>query len=178
MPVVDSPDQSGLACNPLNAVNALAVNGRIALVDRGTCTFASKAKNVQNAGAIGIIIANNVVSSAPDLGGSDPTVTIPASSVSQAGGAILKTALRKRSRTASGVIASLGVNAGQFAGADLLGRALLYTPNPFLGGSSVSHFDTIAFPNLLMEPAINGDLLHSVVPPADLTFPLLQDIGW
>lgn len=52
------------------------------------------------------------------------------------------------------------------------------TPNPFEGGSSVSHWDAIAFPNLLMEPSINLDLLHSVVPPADLTFPLFQDIGW
>ncbi len=178
MPVVDSPNQIGLACGVLSAVNALAVNGHVALVDRGTCTFATKAKNVQNAGAIGVIIANNAVGSAPALGGADPTVLIPAISVSQSDGATLKSALQKRSRTASGVIASLGVNGSQYAGADLLGRALLYTPNPFQGGSSVSHWDTIAFPNLLMEPAINGDLLHSLVPPADLTFPLLQDIGW
>jgi len=60
----------------------------------------------------------------------------------------------------------------------LLGRALLFTPNPFQGGSSVSHFDTLATPNQLMEPAINGDLLHTVLPPYDLTFRLLQDIGW
>jgi hypothetical protein len=42
----------------------------------------------------------------------------------------------------------------------------------------VSHFDTIAFPNLLMEPAINGDLQHAVTLPWDLTFELLKDIGW
>ncbi len=76
------------------------------------------------------------------------------------------------------MIADLGVNGAQYAGADVFGRALLYTPNPYQPGSSVSHDDTIAFRNLLMEPAINGDLLHQVVPPADLTFPLLQDIGW
>jgi hypothetical protein len=29
-----------------------------------------------------------------------------------------------------------------------------------------------------MEPAINGDLTHSVIPPQDLTFRLLQDLGW
>ena len=90
----------------------------------------------------------------------------------------LRTALAFRSRTASGVVANIGLNLAQFAGADAAGRMLLFTPNPFQGGSSVSHWDTIAFPNQLMEPAINADLLHSVVPPADLTFPLLQDIGW
>jgi PA domain len=178
MPVVDSPNQIGLACNPLSAVNALAVNGRVALVDRGTCLFTVKAKNVQNAGAIGVIIADNVAGSPTGIGGTDATVTIPAVIVSQADGAALKTALARRSRTASGVIASLGINANQFAGADPFGRALLYTPNPFDEGSSVAHFDPIAFPNLLMEPNINGDEENSVVPPADLTFPLLQDIGW
>ncbi len=29
-----------------------------------------------------------------------------------------------------------------------------------------------------MEPAINGDLTHSVMPPQDLTLPLLRDVGW
>lgn len=178
MPVVDSPNQIGLACTTLSAANALAVKGRVALVDRGTCAFTVKAKNVQDAGAVGVIIANNVAGTAPGLGGADPAVVIPAISVSQADGLTLKSVLQKRSRTASGVVASLGVNGSQYAGADLLGRALLYTPNPFQGGSSVSHWDTIAFPNQLMEPAINGDLLHSVLPPADLTFRLLQDIGW
>ena len=38
--------------------------------------------------------------------------------------------------------------------------------------------DLQPFRNLLMEPNINGDLTHSVVPPQDLTFTLLQDIGW
>ena len=65
-----------------------------------------------------------------------------------------------------------------YAGADPLGRALMYTPNPFAGGSSVSHWDTSARPNLLMEPSINRDLTHSVMPPEDLTFALLRDLGW
>ena len=41
-------------------------------------------------------------------------------------------------------------------------------------GSTISHWDTIAFPNQLMEPNINGDVGHDV----DLTLPLFQDIGW
>ena len=57
-------------------------------------------------------------------------------------------------------------------------RVKLFTPNPFQGGSSVSHWDTTAFRHQLMEPAINGDLTQSVVPPIDLTVPLFLDIGW
>ncbi|HWM91225.1 MAG TPA: S8 family serine peptidase [Thermoanaerobaculia bacterium] len=45
-------------CSPLT--NAAAVLGNIALVDRGTCGFQIKANNAQAAGAIGVIIANNI----------------------------------------------------------------------------------------------------------------------
>jgi hypothetical protein len=180
MPVVDQTNGTGLACTPLSAINALAVNGKIALVDRGgTCTFSQKAKTVQNAGAVGVIIVDNVAGSPPPgLGGTDPTVTIPAVRITLDDGTTFKNAMKTRSRTHSGVLVELDLNPAVFAGADPAGRALVYTPNPFQAGSSVSHWDTGAFPNLLMEPAINGDLTHSVTSPQDLTFPLLRDIGW
>jgi hypothetical protein len=179
MPVVDSPGSVGLACNPLNAANAAAVNGKIALVDRGTCTFNIKVKNAQDAGAIGVLVADNVAGGPPaGLGGTDATVTIPSVRITLADGTTLKTALRTRSRTHSGVFGSLAVDLSTLAGADGLGRPMVFTPNPFQSGSSVSHWDTSASPNQLMEPAINGDLLHTVVPPHDLTFTLLQDVGW
>ena len=41
------------ACNDLSAADAAAVDGKIALVDRGTCTFTSKVANAQAAGAVG-----------------------------------------------------------------------------------------------------------------------------
>ncbi|HEX7174663.1 MAG TPA: S8 family serine peptidase [Pyrinomonadaceae bacterium] len=58
-------------CSPLT--NAAAVVGKIVLVDRGRCAFEQKAKNAQDAGAIGTMIANNVagVSNLSD----DPTIT-------------------------------------------------------------------------------------------------------
>jgi hypothetical protein len=179
MPVVDQPDGTGLACNPFNAANTLAVNGKIALIDRGVCSFNIKAENAQAAGAIGVIIVDNVAGSPPPgLGGTDPTVTIPSIRITLSDGAIFKSALRFRSRNRSGVMVKMELDMNTFAGADASGRALLFTPNPFQSGSSVSHWDTIATPNLLMEPAINGDLTHSVNLPQDLTFALLKDIGW
>ena len=36
-----------------------SLTGQIALVTRGTCTFVVKVKNCQNAGAIGVIVADN-----------------------------------------------------------------------------------------------------------------------
>ena len=80
MPIIDQANGTGLACTPLSALNALAVRNNIGLVDRGTCTFSTKVKNLQNAGAIAVLVADNVAGSPPPgLGGTDPTITIPAS---------------------------------------------------------------------------------------------------
>ena len=104
MPVVDQTNGTGLACTPLNALNAMAVNGKIALIDRGVCTFAEKVKNAQNAGAVGVIIADNVAGSPPaGLGGADPTIVIPAARITLADGNTLKGVLKFRSRTKSGL---------------------------------------------------------------------------
>jgi hypothetical protein len=179
MPVVESGNL-GLACATLDAGNAAAVNSRIAIVLRGACTFTVKAANVQAAGAVGMIVVDNVAGGPPAaLGGADPTITIPSVRVTLADGITLLSGMTLTpSNRSSGVVARLGVDPTQLAGADKAGRVMLYTPNPFQGGSSVSHWDTSASRNLLMEPAINADLTHSVVPPFDLTLPMLKDIGW
>src|SRR5262249_54406268 len=101
--------------------------------------------------------------------GTDPTVVISSVRITLADGNSLKAAL-----AAGTVTASLLTDNSVLAGADRDGKMLLYTPVPVAPGSTISHWDTIAFPNLLMEPAINGDLTHSV----DLTLPLLHDVGW
>lgn len=178
MPVVDQANGTGLACTTLSAANALAVRGNIALVDRGSCTFNVKAANVQAAGAKGMIVVDNVAAPLSGLGGTDPSITIPAARVTLADGTTLKSALTKRSRTASGVIASIGRSNTRFAGTDARGRIQLYTPATYAPGSSVSHFDTTAARNQLMEPFISSDLTHSPVVPQDLTIELLKDIGW
>jgi hypothetical protein len=70
-------------------VNAAAVMGNIAVVDRGNCAFVVKAKNAQTAGAVGVLVVNNQPGAAPGMSGTDPTVTIPTMSLSQTdGGAI------------------------------------------------------------------------------------------
>ena len=179
MPVVDTGSNTGLACTALSAANAAAVNGKLALVDRGTCGFTVKVKNAQNAGAIGVILADNAAGSPPPaLGGADATITIPSVRITQADGVTLKVALAKRSRTRSGVVARLGLNGGLYQGADSSVRALMYAPTTLASGSSVSHFDITAGRNQLMEPSINSDLTHNVTTPTDLTFQLFKDLGW
>ncbi|MDT4952349.1 MAG: hypothetical protein QOJ02_487 [Acidobacteriota bacterium] len=155
------------------AITSASVSGKIALIDRGNCNFVSKVKNAQNAGAVGVIIADNTTGNPPPgMTGTDSTIIIPTVSITQADGNTIKAQL------SSGVNATLLLDSSVASGADSSGHPLLFTPNPFQSGSSVSHWDTSAFPNQLMEPNISSDLSHSVTLPQDLTFSLLKDIGW
>lgn len=150
-------------------VNGPALSGNIALIDRGLCAFTVKAAAAQAAGAIGVIIANNVAGTTPPaLGGTDPSITIPVVSVTLADGNAIKAEL------GAGVNVTLTVDPNQLAGADTSNRVKLFAPNPYQGGSSISHFDVSATPNLLMEPAINGNLSSDV----DLTLAHFTDLGW
>lgn len=163
---------TGDACTPIT--NAAAVAGKIAVVDRGTCGFVVKVKNAQDAGAVAVVVADNVAGGPPaGLGGADPTITIPSVRITLADANTLKAAL-----VSGAVNVTLGVDLSVRAGADRAGRVMLYSPNPVQAGSSISHWDTSAAPNQLMEPAINSDLTLSVDAPQDLTRAQLRDIGW
>jgi subtilisin family serine protease len=91
-------------CSPLS--NGSAVSGNIAILDRNVgasdaCNFTVKVKNAQNAGAVAVIVADNVDESfLIVMGGSDPTITIPSIFISLADG-----------QTLEGQLPSPGVNA-------------------------------------------------------------------
>jgi minor extracellular serine protease Vpr len=80
--------------NGLNtACSALTTNlsGKIALISRGACTFSTKIRNAQNAGAAAVLVANNVAGD-PVAMGSDGTAnqpTVPAYMVGLATGQAL-----------------------------------------------------------------------------------------
>jgi hypothetical protein len=155
------------ACSAIT--NAAQIAGGIALVDRGTCFFVEKVKNAQNAGAIAVVVADHEEGAPPaGMSGEDATITIPSVLITRENGAAL------RAQLAAGVPVTLSVDPAVRSGADPEGRVLLYATDPAQPGSSISHFDDIASPNILMEPNINADLPHE----ADLTLPALLDIGW
>ena len=160
------------ACEPLTPESALAVSGGIALVDRGTCTFVVKVKNAQNAGAIAVLVADNVPDNPPaGLGGVDPTITISSARVLLATGNAIKA-------VGAPVPLTIGINLGRRAGTDLADRPQLYASTPIASGSTLNHWDPIAFKNLLMEPAINPDLTHGLIAPFDTTLAEMHDMGW
>ncbi len=76
----DGSSDPSLACAP--ATNAAAIAGKICIVRRGDCLFVQKVKNAQNAGALAVIVVNNVEGNIV-MGGGDATITIPAISVTQ-----------------------------------------------------------------------------------------------
>ncbi|HKQ96351.1 MAG TPA: thrombospondin type 3 repeat-containing protein [Candidatus Polarisedimenticolia bacterium] len=157
-------------CSPLT--NAAAVAGNVCFVDRGTCGFIVKAANCQAAGAIAMVVADNAAGSPPaGLGGADPTLTIPSVRITLPDGNTIKAQL------GAGVNVSLLLDMSLRSGADSAGHVHVNAPNPVVGGSSISHWDPITFPNQLMEPAINSDLTHSLTG-VDLTLAVMRDIGW
>ena len=78
------------------AVNGAELEGKIALVDRGSCQFGTKCLNAEMAGAIGVIIFNNqpgvgVINMA---GGNDGgMVTVPVAMLDYEAGQAIRTAL-------------------------------------------------------------------------------------
>ena len=161
------------ACQALT--NGASIAGKIALVDRGTCNFTVKVANAQAVGAIAVLVADNVADDPPPgLGGSDPSIAIPSVRITLAQGNAIKSALG----SGTTVRVTLGLDTTQLAGGLPSGEPQLYASNPIIGGSSISHWDPIAFRNQLMEPAINPDLTHSLIPPQDLTLMHFRDLGW
>jgi hypothetical protein len=163
-------------CSPL--ANASEVAGRIAIIDRGSppapaepCTFVKQTRNAQAAGAIGVVIVDNVQACAPpSMGGAASDLTIPVISLTSTDGSALKAQLNAN----AAVEGAIHVDPTQLAGTAAQGYVRLYAPCSFEAGSSIHHWDTTASPNLLMEPFIGSDVLHTL----DLTIFQLLDLGW
>ena len=94
-------DGTGAASDGCEA-STTSLAGKVAIVDRGTCTFIIKVKNAQNAGATGVVIANNITGPAFSGGGEDATITIPSGMVTLEDGNALK--------AQAGAAATLGMN--------------------------------------------------------------------
>ncbi|WP_397363782.1 thrombospondin type 3 repeat-containing protein [Olleya sp. R77988] len=107
--VDDSTSNPTEGCSPLT--NGASVAGNIALIRRANCNFTVKVKNAQNAGAVGVIMMNNVDGQPIPMGGTDATITIPSVMISKADGDILEAALASET-----LVGSLNPASGTFTG--------------------------------------------------------------
>lgn len=106
--VDDGTAADSLGCNaPINNVS-----GKIALIYRGTCEFGTKALMAQNAGAVAVIIINNIAGSPVGMGagGDGASVTIPVFMITQLSGSFIRAELD----AGTTVVAFLGNKNGLF----------------------------------------------------------------
>lgn len=129
--------EDSLACATLT--NAAQLNGKIALVYRGTCNFSQKALEVQNAGAVACIIVNNIPGAPVGMGAGSfgAQVTIPVIMISDVDGDAIHDALE----AGDIVVAFIGQKNGYFG--DDLGFKI----------ADVQRADANAFPIQLAQNA-------------------------
>ena len=103
----------GTAGDSLACANSVGpeVDGKIAVLYRGACEFGVKALNAQNAGAIAVIIINNIgtPSITPGGGVEGPNVTIPVIMIDSALGALFKDSINS-----GNMVAYIGTQYGYF----------------------------------------------------------------
>ena len=87
----DGTAGDSLACNAL--INAAQLNGKVAIIYRGACEFGIKALAAQQAGAVAVLIVNNIENALPPSlgpGSVGAQLTIPVLSVSLETGRLLR----------------------------------------------------------------------------------------
>lgn len=97
---VDGTAADSLVCSAVT--NGPSIAGKIAVIYRGSCEFGAKAFNAQQAGAVGVVIINNVPGApiAMGPGAQGVNVTIPVCMITQADGAALKAQIEAGNVTA------------------------------------------------------------------------------
>jgi minor extracellular serine protease Vpr len=107
----------GVVAGPVNGLNdaclalpAGSLTGKIALISRGSCTYSQKIRNSQNAGAIAVLVVNNVGGDpvAMGRGGIPNEPTVPAYQVAKADGLAMAAA-------GTGATATIGASLAYFA---------------------------------------------------------------
>lgn len=137
------------------------------------CPPVQIAAMAQQAGAVGALFEDPVgvdppfaVSVLPSIQNYGP-VTIPVASVSTQD-------LMALSGASGTTMLALGGAADQRVGADTMGRTDLFASTPVLGASTLSHWDPLARPDLLMEPQIASKAPHD----QRMELAAFRDIGW
>ena len=106
-----------------------SATGKIAVIDRGDCTFVNKVKNAQLAGAIGVIMIQSLPDFPFTMGGTDATITIPSVMISKADGELLKNQIAQgtvnvslSSRDTGGLPSGIRLVPGKFIVNDVVTR--------------------------------------------------------
>lgn len=107
LPIDNTPDIYDACTDP---VTPGLMNGKIALIMRGSCPFVDKVQRAQDDGAIAVIMINNVGTAPFAMGGTSSTITIPSVMISNADGLALIAEIEN-----GGTINATLANAGVYA---------------------------------------------------------------
>ena len=150
-----------------------AAPGAVVLLRQTVCAPIQQAYNAQQAGAAAVLIMDRqdrepplTVDTRPSYRSKYP-VTIPVLAVTPDDAQLLAGA-------ALGTTVQLAPESATRVGADKAGRALLYASDPIDQSSTVSHWEVLARPNLLMEPYASPDGVHDL----RMELALFRDLGW
>jgi MYXO-CTERM domain-containing protein len=163
-----------VSANPIDACTPIASRpGGIFLIMGGSpCSPLNQAYYATSAGAIAVLLTDGNGFSPPssvELRPSDlvqlPS-SIPAAAISLSDGQALQ--------SAGNVTITLGADKTRLTGADAMGRPYLYASDPVRPGSTVSHWDPLARPDLIQEPESGYEHPHDVT----METALMHDIGW
>jgi hypothetical protein len=91
--VNDGSATPSLGCSSI--INSSELDGKIALIRRGSCNFTQKIQNAQDAGAVAVIVMNNVEGTPIPMGGTDTagTIIIPSLMISKTDGDLLEASI-------------------------------------------------------------------------------------
>jgi minor extracellular serine protease Vpr len=142
--------RTGTSTSTADACSALpagSLTGQVALIRRGTCSFYLKAFNAQSAGAVAVVVYNNVAGFVgPTVAGS-PAITIPVVMITAANGVVID------SRLAGGPVSMTWTS--------------LVTSEPQPTGGLISSFSSYGLPpDLGVKPDIGapGGSIRSTLP--------------
>ncbi len=138
-------------------VNAAAVLGNVALIERGGCGFTIKAQNAQANGAIGVVIANNVAGDPVPIGmggaAVGPPITIPGMSIAEPTSTLIRAQL---------LLGAVNVTfAAANAGDTISGSS---SRGPRGGGEAVQLKPDLAAPGTLITSVQTGIVCTGIAP--------------
>jgi hypothetical protein len=162
--------------NPDDGCNVLPFrSGAIFLLFGGGCSPLNKADFAASAGGVAMLVTD-------DNGFAPPSsVEVPAEDLIRLPATIPGIAITEGDRqllansAGQNVTVTISPQSGRLVGADDAGRPYLYAVVPIRPGSSVSHWDTLARPDLLEEPE-TGYVSHPHRVAMEAA--ALYDIGW
>lgn len=144
--------------------------GKIVLFQGGICAPIGLGNAAESMGALAVLISDeNAVSPPSDIEAAPTTVSqfpvhIPTLGVT----------VQDASLLSSGETVTLDAVGAELVGADTQGRMYMYASDPIVQGSTVSHWDPIARPNLMQEPNASFIISHDI----RMEAALMRDIGW